>query len=173
MTARPVAPVIPAASRGRLRDGKPGAGRPMPLASPPGRPDAVYGFGRIDASGRVASRAIIAALGWRGGDRLTLTAEAGVMVARRDPGDMVTVPERPCVCCHRHRLARVHGGPRGAFKVSPNDRLSHGVGGDVVEVARQVKGQPPGQPRGRDHRLAALRGRGEPGGGVEMAAGPA
>ena len=49
----------------------------MPLASPPGRPDVVYGFGRIDASGRVADRATIAALGWRGGDRLTLTAEAG------------------------------------------------------------------------------------------------
>jgi hypothetical protein len=42
----------------------------MPLASPPGRPDVVYGFGRIDASGRVADRVTIAALGWRGGDRL-------------------------------------------------------------------------------------------------------
>jgi|ERR1700677_4211695 bifunctional DNA-binding transcriptional regulator/antitoxin component of YhaV-PrlF toxin-antitoxin module len=69
----------------------------MPLASPPGRPDAVYGFGRIDASGRVADRAAIAALGWRGGDRLILTAEAGVMVARRDPGGMVTVPSRAYV----------------------------------------------------------------------------
>jgi len=39
----------------------------------------VYGFGRIDASGRVADRVTIAALGWRGGDRLTLTADAGVM----------------------------------------------------------------------------------------------
>jgi hypothetical protein len=76
MTARPVAPVIPGASRGHLRQGKPGAGRPMPLASPPDRPDVVYGFGRIDASGRVADRVTIAALGWRGGDRLTLTAEA-------------------------------------------------------------------------------------------------
>ena len=80
MTARPVAHVIPAASRGRRQPGKPGAGRPMPLASPPGRPDVVYGFGCIDASGRVADRVTIAALGWRGGDRLTLTAEAGVMV---------------------------------------------------------------------------------------------
>ena len=53
----------------------------MPLASPPGRPDVVYGFGRIDASGRVADRATITALGWRGGDRLTLTAEAGVAVS--------------------------------------------------------------------------------------------
>ena len=57
----------------------------------------VYGFGRIDASGRVADRVTIAALGWRGGDRLTLTAEAGVMIARRDPGGMVTVPSRPYV----------------------------------------------------------------------------
>jgi hypothetical protein len=97
MTARPVAPVIPAASRGYLRPGKPGAGRPMPLGSPPGRPAVVYGFGRIDASGRVADQATIAALGWRGGDRLTLTADAGVMFARRDPGGMVTMPARPYI----------------------------------------------------------------------------
>jgi hypothetical protein len=43
----------------------------MPLASLPGRSDVVYGFGRIDASGRVADRVTMAALGWRGGDRLT------------------------------------------------------------------------------------------------------
>jgi AbrB family looped-hinge helix DNA binding protein len=67
----------------------------MPLASPPSRPEVVYGFGRIDASGRVADRAAIAALGWHVGDRLTLTADAGVMVARRDAGGMVTVPDRP------------------------------------------------------------------------------
>jgi len=96
MTARPVPPVIPAASAGR-RPSKPSAGRPMPLASPPGRPDVVYGFGRIDASGRVADRVTIAALGWRGGDRLTVTAEAGVMIARRDPGGMITVPGRAYV----------------------------------------------------------------------------
>ena len=97
MTARPVAPVIPAASPGRRGQGKPGPSRPMPLASPPGRLDVVYGFGRIDASGRVADRTTIAALGWRGGDRLTLTAKAGPMIARRDPGGMVTVPTRPYI----------------------------------------------------------------------------
>ena len=96
MSSRPVAPVIPSASPG-LRPGRPGLGRPMPLASPPGRPDVVYGFGRIDASGRVADRVTIAALGWQGGDRLTVTAEAGVMIARRDPGGLVTVPSRPYV----------------------------------------------------------------------------
>ena len=77
MTAGPVAPVIPAASRGRLRKAQPGAGRPMPLASPPARPDVVYGFGRIDASGRVADRSITGALGWQPGDRLALAADAG------------------------------------------------------------------------------------------------
>ena len=85
MTARPVAPVIPGVSPGRRCRGKPGAGRPMPLARPPDRPDVVYGFGRIDASGRVADRTTIAALGWRGGDRLTLTADAGVMIAPTQP----------------------------------------------------------------------------------------
>jgi len=97
MTARPVPPVVPGASPGRRSQGNLGAHRPMPLASPPGRPDVVYGFGRIDASGRVADRVTTAALGWRGGDRLTVTAEAGVMIARRDPGGMVTVPSRPYV----------------------------------------------------------------------------
>jgi bifunctional DNA-binding transcriptional regulator/antitoxin component of YhaV-PrlF toxin-antitoxin module len=57
----------------------------------------VYGCGRIDASGRVADRVTIAALGWRGGDRLTLTADAGVLIARRDAGGMVTVLQRPCL----------------------------------------------------------------------------
>jgi hypothetical protein len=38
---------------------------------------------QAEDSGRVADRATIAALGWRGGDRLTLTAEAEVMIARR------------------------------------------------------------------------------------------
>jgi hypothetical protein len=54
----------------------------------------VYGIGRIDASGRIADRAVTSALGWSGGDRLTLTAEAGVITARRDPGGMITLPAR-------------------------------------------------------------------------------
>ena len=56
--------------------------------------DVVYGIGRIDASGRIADQAVITALGWRGGDLLTLTADAGVVTARRDPGGMVTMPDR-------------------------------------------------------------------------------
>ena len=73
-------------------------GRPLPLARPVPAPlapeDVVYGIGRIDASGRIADRAVTAGLGWRGGDRLTLTADAGIMTARRDPGGMITLPDR-------------------------------------------------------------------------------
>ena len=99
MTAQPLAPVIPSsgvsAARQRARSA---AARPLPLARPepvpPAPADVVYGIGRIDASGRIADRAVISALGWRGGDRLTLTADAGVVTARRDPGGMMTLPGR-------------------------------------------------------------------------------
>lgn len=65
------------------------SGRPLPLARPvpvlSAPEDVVHGGGRIDVSGRIAARAVIGALGWRGGDRLTLTADAGVVTANRDP----------------------------------------------------------------------------------------
>ena len=52
----------------------------------------VYGLARIDSSGRICERAIITALHWAGGDRLTFTADAGVVTARRHQGGMVTLP---------------------------------------------------------------------------------
>jgi hypothetical protein len=139
MTARPVAPVIPAASPGR-RPGKPGAGRPMPLASPPGRPDVVYGFGRIDASGRVADRVTMAALGWRGGDRLTVTAEAGVMLARRDPGGMVTVPARPYVVIPAalRRRCGLRAGDHVLLAASPGQDMLAAYSFAVVDEALQA-----------------------------------
>lgn len=96
MASSPIAPVIPPASRpsGRGQQGE-RAVRRLPLAAPlPGLPrvrDVVYGLARVDASGRVADRVVTAALGWRGGNRLTLTAKSGVIIARRDPGGMVTL----------------------------------------------------------------------------------
>ena len=97
MTAQPLAPVIPSsavpASRQRASSA---AARRLPLARPVPVPSApeevVYGIARIDASGRICERAVITALGWSGGDRLTFTADAGVVTARRDPGGMVTLP---------------------------------------------------------------------------------
>jgi bifunctional DNA-binding transcriptional regulator/antitoxin component of YhaV-PrlF toxin-antitoxin module len=73
----------------------------MPLAAPPALPaargDVVYGIGRVDSSGRVADRTVIGTLGWRPGDRLTFTAAAGVVIARRDPDGMITMPAKPYV----------------------------------------------------------------------------
>jgi bifunctional DNA-binding transcriptional regulator/antitoxin component of YhaV-PrlF toxin-antitoxin module len=102
VTAEPIAPVIP--SSGRVAGAprvKPAAVRPLPMAGPAAAlsapADVVYGTGRIDASGRVTNQAISCALGWREGDRLTLTASQGVVTVRRDPRGMVTVPARGCL----------------------------------------------------------------------------
>jgi hypothetical protein len=99
MTAQPLAPVVPSSAVPPGRQLARAARRqPLPLARPvlalPAPEDVVYGIGRIDSSGRIADRTVTTALGWAGGDRLTLTADAGVVTARRDPGGMVTVPAR-------------------------------------------------------------------------------
>jgi hypothetical protein len=89
VTAQPLAPVIPSSSvpAARRRAGS-AAGRPLPLASPVRSvpQDVVYGIARIDSSGRICERAIITALRRAGGDRLTFTADAGVVTTRHDPG---------------------------------------------------------------------------------------
>ena len=102
MTGWLIAPGYPVPGpRGRHPRVRSAAVRPLPLAGPAAAlsvpAGVVYGTGRIDASGRVADQAITCALGWREGDRLTLTAEPGVVVARRDPGGMVSVPARGCL----------------------------------------------------------------------------
>ena len=149
MTARPVPPVVPGASRDRHRPGRPGAGHPMPLASPPGRPDVVCGFGRIDASGRVADRVTIAALGWRGGDRLTVTAEAGVMIARRDPGGMVTVPSRPYVRIPAplRRRCGLRAGDHVLLAASPGQDMLAAYSFTVVDQALRDHAQVAGEAR--------------------------
>ena len=92
MTAQHIAhrhppPAVPAARR-RARSA---AGRTLSLARPvrSAAQGVVYGLARIDASRRICERAVITALGWAGGDRLTFTADAGVVTAHRDPGGMV------------------------------------------------------------------------------------
>ena len=94
MTGPTIAPLIPPRARpgGRARR-RTVTARRLPVAVAPVVPDDVlYGFGRMDSSGRVADRAMTGALGWQRGDRLTLTATAGVVIARRDPDGMVTMP---------------------------------------------------------------------------------
>jgi hypothetical protein len=108
VTDQLIAHVIPpTAGPGVARPGRAGGSRPLPLAGPLAVPGgAVYGMSRIDASGRLTSQAISHVLNWRTGDRLTLTADAGVVVVRRDPHGMVIVPARCAVAipaASRHR----------------------------------------------------------------------
>ena len=149
MTARPVPPVVLGASPGRRGQGNSGARRPVPLASPPGRPDVVYGFGRIDSSGRVADRVTIAALGWRGGDRLTVTAEAGVIFARRDPGGMVTVPSRPYVVIPAalRRRCGLRAGDHVLLAASPAEDKLTAYSFAVVDRALRAHAPVPGEGR--------------------------
>jgi len=120
VTGTLIAPVIPSSAAARPARA-PAAVRTLPLAVPPalshpptlGR-DVVYGLAHLDRSGRVADRTVTGALGWRGGDRLTLTAQAGVVVIRRDPAGLVTLPPRSCVpipAALRHRCGLLPGDP--------------------------------------------------------------
>jgi hypothetical protein len=128
VTISPIAPVIPPATRTPRGDGHgTRAARRLPLAEPLTGAlrdsDVVYGLGRIDASGRIADRAVIRALGWFGGDRLTLTADAGVILARRDPGGMITLPARPYVVIPAalRRRCRLRTGDRVLLAALPHE----------------------------------------------------
>ena len=120
MTSALLAPVIPPrAAPGNVPRRRPGAAAILPLTASPGQvpvlaADVVYGLGRIDASGRVADRTVTRALGWRRGDRLFLTASAGVVTARRDPDGQALLPTRPYITIPatlRHRCGLLPGDP--------------------------------------------------------------
>jgi len=100
MTAPLIAPLIPPRTRADAREhGRPGPARRLPMAAAAQVPavpgDRVYGTGRIDESGRVGDRAMTAVLDWQAGDRLTFTASAGAVIARRDPVGLVIMPAKP------------------------------------------------------------------------------
>ena len=131
MTGTLIAPVIPSSAAARPARA-PAAARTLPLTVPPVRPpalprDVVYGLAHVDRSGRVADRTVTGALGWRGGDRLTLTAEAGVVVIRRDPSGLVTLPPRSCVpipAALRNRCGLLPGDPVLLAAVPAEDTLT-------------------------------------------------
>jgi hypothetical protein len=145
VTAQPIAPVIPSRDRPAARAGGRAAPvRRLPLAAAPeaaGLADeVVYGFGRIDVSGRVGDRAIVGVLGWQPGDRLTLTAAAGVVIARRDPGGLVTMPAKAYLtipAALRHRCG-LRSGDRVLLAVFPGQDALAAFSFAVVNQALRV-----------------------------------
>ena len=104
--------------------------------------DVVYGTGRIDASGRVAGQAVGCALGWREGDRLTVTAAPGVVTARRDPAGMVTVPARACLAIPAvlRRRCGLRAGDRVLLAAVPGQGLLVASSFAVVDQALRAHG---------------------------------
>ena len=91
------------------------------------------------------------ALGWDAGDRLTLTAEAGVVVVRRDPGGMVTVPSRPCVvipAALRHRCG-LRAGDRVLLAALPGEDALAVYSLAVVDQAIRTHGAFPHMKEGQ------------------------
>jgi bifunctional DNA-binding transcriptional regulator/antitoxin component of YhaV-PrlF toxin-antitoxin module len=154
MTTPLIAPLIPPRGRpGGREHGRLGTARRLPLAATPEIPevpdDVVYGTGRIDESGRVADRAMTSALGWQPGDRLTLTATAGVVIARRDPDGMVTMPARPylVIPAALRRRCGLRPGDRVLLAVFPARDALAAYSFAVVDQALRAHAPSPGEGR--------------------------
>ena len=155
--ASPITPVIPSPGRvdGASRT-RPAAVRPLPMAGPAAAlsvpAGVVYGTGRIDSSGRVTDQAIARALGWHEGDRLTLTASPGVVMARREAGGMAAVPARACLAVPAvlRRRCGLRAGDRVLLVVVPGAGLLAVYSFAVVDRALRACGAFPhatgGQP---------------------------
>jgi hypothetical protein len=154
MTTPLIAPLIPPRARpGGREHGRPGPARRLPMATAPEVPavpdDVLYGFGRMDESGRVADRAMTSALGWQPGDRLTLTAAAGVVIARPDPAGMVTMPAKPylVIPAALRRRCGLRPGDRVLLAVFPAQDTLAAYSFAVVDQALRAHAPVPGQGR--------------------------
>jgi hypothetical protein len=156
VTAEPIAPVIPSPGRVARRPRvTPAAVRPLPMAGPVAAlsvpADVVYGTGRIDASGRVTDQAISCALGWREGDRLTVTASPGVVTARRDRVGMITVPSCACIAIPAalRRRCGLRSGDRVLLAAIPGQDMLAALSFAVVDLALRAHGTFPDAPGGQ------------------------
>jgi hypothetical protein len=83
----------------------------------------IYAMGTVDPSGRVLAQSIVRALGWAADDLLTITAAPGVVIMRRDPRGVFTIPATshlhiPAPLRARHHL-------RGGDRVLLTAALAH------------------------------------------------
>lgn len=104
---------LPAASPGPLQPVS-----PLPLTGLhhlPRDASMLYGIGRVDGSGRVASNDIINALRWLPGSKLDVILTPRTIVIRAAPDGLFSVPQRPCIVIPSH-VRRPHG-------IKPGDRV--------------------------------------------------
>ena len=151
MTAPLIAPLIPPRARPGAREhGRAVPARRLPMAVAPEVPaipgEVVYGTGRIDGSGRVGDRAMTAMLGWQPGDRLTFTAAAGVVIARRDPAGMVTMPAKPylVIPAALRRRCGLRAGDHVLLAASPGEDTLTAYSFAVVDQALRAHAPVPG-----------------------------
>ncbi|SDX60232.1 hypothetical protein SAMN05421504_103227 [Amycolatopsis xylanica] len=92
MNERLVSPLVPSAARlqdrSRGHSGPDSPSAPLPLAEVPVFRDGApvgYAMATVDGSGRVSDQRILRSLGWQPGDPLTITAQDGAVILRRDP----------------------------------------------------------------------------------------
>ena len=151
MTAPLIAPLIPPRARPGAREhGRAVPARRLPMAVAPEVPavpgEVVYGTGRIDESGRVGDRAMTAVLGWQPGDRLTFTAAAGVVIARRDPAGMVTMAAKPylVIPAALRRRCGLRAGDHVLLAASPGQDTLTAYSFAVVDQALRTHAPVPG-----------------------------
>jgi hypothetical protein len=151
MTAPLIAPLIPQRARPGAREhGSAVPARRLPMAVAPQVPavpgEVAYGTGRIDESGRVGDRAMTAMLGWQPGDRLTFTAAAGVVIARRDPAGMVTMPAKPylVIPAALRRRCGLRAGDHVLLAASPGEDTLTAYSFAVVDQALRAHAPVPG-----------------------------
>jgi len=85
-------------------------------------------------------------LGWQPGDRLTLTAASGVMVARRDLDGMVTMPTKPylLIPAALRRRCGLRPGDHVLLAASPGEDTLTAYSLAVVDQALRAHAPVPG-----------------------------
>ncbi len=93
----------------------------------------LYGTGRVDASGRVANRDIVRALGWQPGDKLEVIPAPGGIVILPAPDGLLRVPLRPCIVipAAARRARNIETGDHVLLAAAPQHRI-------VIIHARQA-----------------------------------
>jgi bifunctional DNA-binding transcriptional regulator/antitoxin component of YhaV-PrlF toxin-antitoxin module len=86
------------------------------------------------------------ALGWQPGDRLTFTAAAGVVIARRDPAGMVIMPAKPylVIAAALRRRCGLRPGDHVLLAASPVEDTLTAYSFAVVDQALRAHAPVPG-----------------------------